>query len=219
MEKLYERVVRRFKAVSFDVFDTLLERECDSPEDVFLNVGERELGKGMGKRFVLDRVNAEKIALQKKNGEVNLSEIYSSLPCEYDDVKEKLKMKEIEEEIRVCKLKKKIKEIYDVAISDNKIILLISDMYLPKDVIESILSKNGITGYHSLYVSNEIGCTKREGSAYEYVLRENNLRSGDIVHIGDSIKADFLGAIKNGIFPLLVARKQRLKRFLGQVKL
>ncbi len=37
---LYTLCLRRYRAVSFDIFDTLLERDVDRPVDVFLRVGD-----------------------------------------------------------------------------------------------------------------------------------------------------------------------------------
>ena len=48
---LYTLCLRRYRAVSFDIFDTLLERDVDRPVDVFLRVGDIVLGAGHGEQF------------------------------------------------------------------------------------------------------------------------------------------------------------------------
>ena len=53
---LYTLCLRRYRAVSFDIFDTLLERDVDRPVDVFLRVGDIVLGAGKGERFQADRI-------------------------------------------------------------------------------------------------------------------------------------------------------------------
>ena len=53
---LYRLLLRRYPAVSFDLFDTLLERDVDRPVDVFLRVGDNVLGLGKGEAF--QRVSA-----------------------------------------------------------------------------------------------------------------------------------------------------------------
>ena len=45
---LYTLCLRRYRAVSFDIFDTLLERDVDRPVAVFLRVGDIVLGAGKG---------------------------------------------------------------------------------------------------------------------------------------------------------------------------
>ena len=55
---LYTLCLRRYRAVSFDIFDTLLERDVDRPVDVFLRVGDIVLGAGKGERFQADRIGS-----------------------------------------------------------------------------------------------------------------------------------------------------------------
>ena len=52
---LYTLCLRRYRAVSFDIFDTLLERDVDRPVDVFLRVGDIVLAR-VGDRFIMHRV-------------------------------------------------------------------------------------------------------------------------------------------------------------------
>ena len=74
------RRLAHFDVVSFDVFDTLLLRDVDRPEEVFSFVGAK-LGYPDFRRL---RVEAERRAREKKSrapgaGEVTLSEIWQEL--------------------------------------------------------------------------------------------------------------------------------------------
>lgn len=46
------------------------------------------------------------------------------------------------------------------------------------------------------------------------MLNQKGIKQSEIVHIGDSVKADFLGARKVGIKSILIRRKNRLKRLI-----
>lgn len=54
----------------------------------------------------------------------------------------------------------------------GKEIIVISDMYLPGAFLEKLLEKNGFTGFARLYVSNEWGRTKSDGSLFRLVRRQ-----------------------------------------------
>jgi predicted HAD superfamily hydrolase len=81
-----------------------------------------------------------------------------------------------------------------------------TDMYLSKICIEKILCKNNIF-YNHLFVSSEIRKTKRSGELYLHVIKSLNLDYKKIIHIGDSIKSDFLGARKQNIKAVLTPNK------------
>lgn len=216
---LYTLCLRRYRAVSFDLFDTLLERDVDRPVDVFLRVGDIVLGAGKGERFQKDRIAAEKAARETApNGEATLDDIYEVfVKAGYDrETAEALKVEEVRSELNGCFVKSSMKPVYDAALKRGKTVFLISDMYLPPEVISGMAARCGYEGYEKLFVSNEYGVSKRSGKLFDEVLREYGLSKRDLVHIGDSIGADLLGARKAGIAALPVARKNRLGRLLDR---
>ncbi len=207
--------IEKYKVVSFDVFDTLVERDVELPKDIFRLTGKTVLGDG--DEFVLKRIEAEhKVRERSESGEVTLIQIYDELKSEYGDKTEMLMNEEIAQEIRSCSAKTSMLEAYKTAIASCFKVFIVSDMYLPSSVIGSILSNCGITGYEKIYVSNEYDCNKISGELFKKVLAENDLSGKDLLHIGDSIKADYLGARKAGITSCLIRRKGRIKRFLNR---
>ena len=161
------------------------------------------------------RIQAEKIARQKLSPrEVNIDDIYDYLDINDNNLKENLKAKEIELELASCYANKKIKKFYDRAIENGNEVIIISDMYLPQEVIQAMLGQCGIYRYKKLYVSNSFNANKITGKLFEIAISELGVPKKNIVHLGDSIKADFLGAHKAGIKAVLVHRKNRLRRFL-----
>lgn len=213
MGLILKHFIDKNEAISFDIFDTLIERTVLSPLDIFSIAGGTVLGEDGAERFLTDRKQAERIARKDaQNGEVTLDEIYACLPTAYGDMKETLKLAEIQTEFDCCKRKIGMTDVYQYAITSGKDVYLISDMYLPQKTIEEMLSKCGISGYGKCYISCEKRCNKISGELFKVVISENGINSSKMLHIGDSIKADYKGAKIAGIKAVLISRKNRLKR-------
>ena len=207
-------LIKKYKIISFDIFDTLVLRNVEKPTDLFYLV-ENQMEGNNAFGFHNKRIQAEKIARQKLSPrEVNIDDIYDYLDINDNNLKENLKAKEIELELASCYANKKIKKFYDRAIENGNEVIIISDMYLPQEVIQAMLGKCGIYRYKKLYVSNSFNANKITGKLFEIAISELGVPKKNIVHLGDSIKADFLGAHKAGIKAVLVHRKNRLRRFL-----
>lgn len=207
-------LIKKYKIISFDIFDTLVLRNVEKPTDLFYLV-ENQMEGNNAFGFHNKRIQAEKIARQKLSPrEVNIDDIYDYLDINDNNLKENLKAKEIELELASCYANKKIKKFYDRAIENGNEVIIISDMYLPQEVIQAMLGQCGIYGYKKLYVSNSFNANKITGKLFEIAISELGVPKKNIVHLGDSIKADFLGAHKAGIKAVLVHRKNRLRRFL-----
>ena len=71
----------------------------------------------------------------------------------------------------------------------------------------------------TLYVSNEVGATKRAGSLFRHMLEKENLTARDLTHCGDGVESDFLGARKAGVLTELFTGTQlnRLERAMLSV--
>ena len=195
-------IIDKVEYVSFDIFDTLIKRNVRQPEDVFSLVEEvyNDKNKKNIFNFKFYRKLAEKIARRISNKEdVNLNEIYGLLFKKYGNKVDELKLLEIELEMLVCRKNKEVYKIYNYAKSKNKKIIIVSDMYLDRKVIEKILKQNDINDYDRLYVSNELGLTKHTGKLYDYVISDLKCKPSSILHIGDNLIADISQANKRGI--------------------
>ena len=207
------RKINKHPIISFDVFDTLIERTVSLPSDIFGLVGKAVFGSDNG--FTDNRIKAEQTARSLSDtGEVTLAEIYGQLKSVYGDKTDVLMEEEILQEINSCVPKTSMTDVYKAAIDNAQKVFIISDMYLPSSVIEQMINKCGISGYSKIYVSNEYKCNKISGKLYEKVIIENSIERKEMLHIGDSIKADYLGAKKAKIDSCLIGRKNRLKRFI-----
>jgi predicted HAD superfamily hydrolase len=213
---LKKYIIKHFDTISFDIFDTLIERDVNIPSDIFYKVGLKILGKNEAETFRKDRIEAEEKARKSKlGGEVTLEEIYLLLPSKYYNKLDVLLRTEIETEISLCHAKENIVSLLK-ELNGSKKIFLISDMYLPKEVIKKMLDKCNIHGYNNIYVSNEYGINKISGRLFIKVFSVEKINPKRHLHIGDSIKADFLGAYRAGAHSYHIKRKSRLIRIFNK---
>ena len=69
-------ILTHFDTISFDIFDTLIERSVSKPTDIFEIVGEKVLGKEHRREFLENRIRAEKGP--REIFEITLNQIYQS---------------------------------------------------------------------------------------------------------------------------------------------
>lgn len=212
LEKIKQLIASpKIKCVSFDIFDTLITRPFYEPLDMFriMDKDYRELTHNdVGINFSKIRVISENICRENKRNtdpecqEVTLDEIYDTIHTQYEiskDVLEKLKKKECEYEIRFCKRRDTIHELYELALDMGKKVIFTSDMYLPEDVIVKILKENGYTEYTKLYLSSTVKKIKWTGDLYRHVFKDMGLEPGEMIHMGDNFESDYKRAKELGM--------------------
>ncbi len=200
-DELYELILKA-KVVSFDVFDTLLVRKVLNPSDVFL-IMERQSGI---EGFCEARIRAEAQAREKLNAvsgspEVTLAQIYESLrllnePSGWSAAR--LMQLELETERGVLTRSPGIEAIYDRALSAGKLVVAVSDMYLPPEFVQEMLVANHLP-VDRVFVSCAYGKSKHQGSLYAEVATALSVRPEEILHFGDNFKADCAAALQVGV--------------------
>lgn len=193
----YVSALAKYDIVSFDIFDTLILRPLGQPTDVFYLIGEK-LGISNFKNI---RAWAEwdaRIKSDQKNGhmEITLKDIWKNL---YEDVGEQARdgmQVEIDTELSLCYANPFMLEVWQELRRWGKDIIVVSDMYLPSDVLETMLKQNGFIGFKELYVSCEYGKNKASGTLFEKVKKDYPDKS--IVHVGDNPRSDYVMAKKAG---------------------
>lgn len=183
------------EVVSFDIFDTLIKRNCLKPHDIFkiVELVYNENNNDKVQNFSNLRKLAEKKARESSlNEDIDLDEIYKNFSdCYNKATSKKLKQIEIETELKFCVKNELMYEVYKYCKKTNKRIICVSDMYLSKATIKEILCSNGYE-ISEIYVSSDIGKLKRTGNLFKYVFKELKVKKSKILHIGDSKKSDFL---------------------------
>jgi FMN phosphatase YigB (HAD superfamily) len=106
-------------------------------------------------------------------------------------------------------------ERVEAARAAGRRILFVSDMYLPASAIREPLERFGIARPDEpLYVSGELGVSKRTGRMFDHVLAQEGLRPDELVHTGDDAHNDIASPAARGIAvePLTIARLNRFER-------
>lgn len=190
--------------ISFDIFDTLLMRRVYEPHDVFFIVQERAKEQGSSVPDLYKyRIQAEINLIQEIPTLVELYDEFQKLTGISNDRKEQLMQIEIDVEREVIIPRKEMVDIWEKAIGLGKDVYLISDMYLPTEILEDILRKNGIRGYKKLYNSCDFHKPKVNG-LFEIFCRE--VKGKTYLHIGDHAHADGTFANKAGIDSFIISK-------------
>ncbi|MCI8730210.1 MAG: glycosyltransferase [Lachnospiraceae bacterium] len=211
--------VQPYLNVSFDLFDTILKRNVQNPTDVFRLIEMKLNNKYIG--FKDKRIDAERKARKlKKREEVTLYDIYK----QYSDItKEQINdliKIEMETEMSILTVNKDIFAVYQKCLEMNKNIYFVSDMYLTQTFLKEVLFVLNIRGYKKIYVSSEYGETKRSGGLFQILLKEQKIRADELIHIGDSVYADYKIPKSLGIKSIHIPQfvEQRLFRKQGNEK-
>lgn len=194
----YSAIMRKlmhYDVISFDIFDTLILRPFTNPEDLFLLLS----SEYNFVNFSQLRKRAEKRArdFQEKNSidgnrEVTIFEIYKELSKETGIDIDKGAEREFLLEKKYCYANPYMKAIFDAVVQEGKIVVIVSNMYYPKEMLGELLEECGYSGYDKIYISCDYNLNKRNGKLFEVVL--NEYRNKEIIHIGDNQEADIKGA-------------------------
>lgn len=197
-EEAIRKMITDAEVVSFDIFDTLLCRCVLRPTDVFCLMDENL--QITSYTFSVERMKAETELSTDSN--YNIHEIYKQFQKntgETDERIEYLKQQEIETEKKVLRRREDVCNLMSEAYQQGKRVYLISDMYLPAEIISDILKEKEIVEYHKLYVSTNYKTSKTE-SLFEVVRDENGLTTDRWLHIGDNSFGDVYAPQKLGIY-------------------
>ena len=218
-DRRVRQIKRRIKShtvISFDIFDTLILRKVIKPGDVFKLMSPDiqnilNTSKYKSLNFPLERLKAERDARRtyilrnhnepkNKVFEITFSQIYKQLQKNLklnDKQTKQIQALEIELELKCCVAHPKVKQIYDYCIEQKKQVYFVSDMYLSKNNIIKILKNAGYKHNNmntNVIVSSEYNATKHQGNLFKVLLKKSKTEPRYILHIGDCLNADILGA-------------------------
>ncbi len=219
---------REVSYISFDIFDTLVERKGASPEDITRKVMEEWSiylnSKGFSfipNELYLLRRKIE-VELRKENlsiggdGEAHILNIISRLVnifCsnEHDSIAKDLLKIEVSAEINALSLKEGIYEVLSYLYRNNVKLYAISDMYLDIHSIEEILTKFDILHFFSkIFVSSEYSQLKGTGKLFEEYLNNIGAEPEGCIHVGDNYVSDVLGAAKKNIRSIHIKKEKHV---------
>lgn len=187
-----------YDVISFDIFDTLIFRPFSKPVELFHIIGKRLNMPEFYRRRIETEKRLKELATRKTGSrEITIEDIYTELEKETGLPKEIGIQTEFGVELQYCIPNPYMKQVYQMMKEQKKIIIIVSDMYLPQKMMTILLEKNGYTGYDNLYVSCDYKCGKGSKGLYKYVLKDYSGKK--IIHIGDNPKADINCAESCGI--------------------
>lgn len=207
-----------YDILSFDIFDTLITRNVYDPKDSFEIISNRINEKNIEiDNYYELRKQAEFNVRKNKNfkGDCNIHEIYkefqklTNLSKEETDL---VKQIEIQTEYDLVIPRYDMLEIYNRLLQNGKKIVLVSDMYLTKEMITKMLKKCGYDNWYELLVSSELGYRKDNETMWEYFFEKYKEFSTN--HIGDNEYSDIHAVAKQARSSLHVFKGTKLNTYL-----
>lgn len=191
---------------SFDVFDTLITRITANPWGIFALMRERlcnERGKSGIEDYVVDnffelRIHSEELARKagsfQKKEEITLTDIYKAMSVcgclTAAQIEYLCGLEEQTEQTNVVGIDENIQRLKNL-LEQGKRVILISDMYLPKDTVRRmLLQADEVFRDIPLYVSSEYGMRKTTGNLYRKIQELEQVDYEKWMHIGDNIHQD-----------------------------
>jgi FMN phosphatase YigB (HAD superfamily) len=208
---LDQALINGAKAVTLDIFDTLLFRRCGVPEAVFAAVARRGREAGafaepaMSDWFVRLRGAAEPAALRQiapaGRSILTLDDIYRALPESLGDID---RLRELEWEIEQEEIRANpfLVDLLHTLDERDCPVLLVSDMHLATPQIIRLLTAAGVPRrlYREALVSCDLNCSKASGELFSLALeRLGDIQPCDVLHIGDNPHADIAMARQHGL--------------------
>ncbi len=189
--------IDQHEVITFDIFDTLIMRNTLYPEDVFHIVESRSKKKGI----VLDDFANKRILAEQalKCISPNIYQIYDEYQAREGITsadKRLLLDNELSVEKNILIKRETVVDMMNYAFNKNKSVYLISDMYLPKEILEILLKNLDITSYHDILVSCDYHQTKFTGLYHIFM---DLHPAASYLHIGDNVIADGFCAKSNGM--------------------
>ena len=180
------------KAVSFDIGGTLLEDSHDNPNNYNL----KELAKIVNIPYENVR-DVYKNVFQKSNGTLNelVGKFCNDLVISNTENLNNLFIwKFSDNNINNTISNDKITLIRDLKENGYKVILFSNSCcLLNNDAIKEIYDL-----VDGVFYSYDIGYTKDDKESYQYVEKTLNVKPTEILHIGDTLKSDYLKPVENG---------------------
>lgn len=181
--------VKQYDVISFDIFDTLIMRKVFMPQDIF-RIVEKRIKKELGLEIDFCRIRTE--AGQDSNDRNRrLHEIYDILNQKLNlpvELLHQVMQTEIKVEKECCIPRSDMVKLYN-EIQEEKDVYIVSDMYLPFDVVEDILRECGIQDARNLWISGEKRKNKKSGELWKE-FSETVVRGRSALHIGDNDHSD-----------------------------
>lgn len=200
----FRQAIDAVDTVSFDMFDTLIDRPFSAPHELFLYIQDdiRDITGDKTLEFhKLRRYAEHRTRIASERNEVTIGEIYDYF-IEHSGIdprhKNDLIEAEFAAELRFCQFRPLGKAMYDYAASQGKRIMVVSDFYYDAASLSRLLTAVGYARINEVYASCDFLESKKEGSLFKKVIIEANIDPHRTLHIGDNHASDIVNAKKYG---------------------
>ncbi len=234
----------RLKAVSFDIFDTLLARHVEPPEAVQFAVS-RVLAEQLSNAGApLDTYAVQHLREQtearlreaarhnNRDGECHFNALARRWAkaladiCDHppDAIENLIHATEMDLEKRALYVKPDAKALLGWLRDQPVTVIATSDMYLGKQHLRELLEDKGLlTSLDEIHVSSETGLCKHSGKLFRHVLETHGWRPDEVLHVGDNPVSDWRSANRHGLHGVLLceadeARRRRELRVAWQMR-
>lgn len=187
-----------YDVISFDVFDTLILRPFEKPDDLFFMVGAKLCYLDFKRiRIEIEQKARENKFAKEQTREIRFDEIWDLMEKETGIPKEKGMQDEWETEKEYCFANPYMLDVLQKLREKGKQIIILSDMYLGKERIEELLEMCGVGRFDAYFVSSDEVRSKSDGTLYDFVKKRIG-QTKTYIHIGDNEYSDVKQAKKHG---------------------
>lgn len=198
-DSTFNELLEGVEWVSFDVFDTLICRAVDLPEDVFSLVAMRT---GVESCDFLKHRKRVEARLRDSLAESAVSEItfdeiyeaYAKLTGADAALVGSIRDFELKTEMDVVRPNPYVRGLYEAAVASGKRIAFVSDMYLPRAFLADMLSHAGYQCDLLLVSSSERVTKSCRGELFERLMSLVDVSPERILHVGDNFNSDIKNA-------------------------
>ena len=202
-------MLRAYDVVSFDIFDTLILRNIERPEDVFYF----EQGRLNYPNLKRLRTEAERRSRENRyrlagDCEVNFKEIWDVL-SEMTGIDPETGMEcEWDIEKIVCYANPYFTEVIRLLKNSGKKLVVCSDMYLGEKYIRELLLDKNYPEFDGYFISSDYRKSKRDGELFA-VIQKRYGKELRYIHVGDNEYSDVKMAAGKGFKTILYPNVQR----------
>ncbi len=218
VRQVLSQVLDTVSLVSFDIFDTLLERVIDPPDEVKRIVARRSsimlrdrYGLEVGEDTLLALRHEVEWALRGAAANAGMDH-----ECKFSDIARDMAMRlhreqqvelaaalvdvEIAVENEVLRVKPEMADLLAWLNRRGVRVVAISDMYLDRAHLQTIFQSMGLHAHvDDIYVSSEVGVGKYSGRLFRLVLQVEGIEPARVIHIGDNAHSDARAPRRLGI--------------------
>jgi FMN phosphatase YigB (HAD superfamily) len=189
-------VVNADGVVSFDVFDTLVQRRDVWSEGAKYDVGEHLVHIGLEvdpEHFVNSR-DAHELALRQRCGEgedVSIHQVYEALQSEYPELPAYLPALEFQSDIARMEPRDSILSVVHERAASGRPIAIVSDTYYTREQLSELMRVLEVkVPLDMVYASSTCGRRKDRGDMWPFLIDKFRAIGGAALHVGDNVVSD-----------------------------